>query len=132
MRKLTTLVAVMLLVGTSILMPTTALAGVDSFFDVFFDVTLDPQTRQPIISAHGTLTDASTVPPQTSKVSIEIVALSLVSSRGPNGSTRHQATLSYNIGSSGQDGVRGKKDKPNTAYAELEFTVVDQVKKSSL
>ena len=122
MRKLTTLIAALSLFGTSMLGSSTALA-VDASFDVFFEVDFDPDTGGPSISAQGTQT--TTQPTRTTTIDIEIVALSLVSSPGPGGSTQHEATLSYNIGSSGQDGVRGKKDKPNTAYAELDIVCHD-------
>ena len=122
MRKLTTLVATMVFLGTVALVPGRALAGVDSFFDVFFEVDFDPNTDGPTISARGTLTTVSTVPAVRTSVPVEIIELSLVSSGGSDGSSRHEATLSYNIGSSGQDGVRGKQDKPTTAYAQLDIT----------
>ena len=101
MRRLTALVAAMVRLGTAALVPGQALAGLDSFFDLFFDVQYDPSIDGPTILARGTLTSVSTVPAHRTSVPIEVVALSLVSSRGPDGSTRHEATLSYNIGSSG-------------------------------
>ena len=120
MIKRTPLVAAMVLALSSLLGPGEALAAT---FDVFFEVEYDPATRGPSIWAHGTLTDGSTVPAQSTRIEIELIQLSLVSSRALDGSTVHEATLAYNIGSSGQDGVRrGRQDRPQTAYAQLDIT----------
>ena len=65
MRKLTTLIAAMSLIRTSMLGSSTALA-VDASFDVFFQVDFDPDTGGPSISAQGTQT--TTQPTRTTTI----------------------------------------------------------------
>jgi hypothetical protein len=63
----------------------------------------------------GTLHETAAAPSRSHTVDIELVALSLVSSGLPDGSTQHEATLAYDIAP-----LQG--GKPTTAYAQLDIT----------
>jgi hypothetical protein len=113
MKKFTWITAA-LLAGSSLVVSGSAVA-IDSFFDVFFEVEYDPDSRGPVIKARGTLHETAAAPSRSHTVDIELVALSLVSSGLPDGSTQHEATLAYDIAP-----LQG--GKPTTAYAQLDIT----------
>lgn len=112
MNRFARMFTMMLLLSIAIFLPRVAHANVDSFFDVFYEVSFDPASGGPIVVARGVIREPEF---QSRTVQTEILSMSLTSHAPSRNTTRHVVTLEFvasNIGSSGQDGVRG--------YAELD------------
>jgi hypothetical protein len=103
------------------LVPGVSTAGVDSFFDIFYEVSYDRVSGSPIVQPQGIIRDTQN---GSRKVDTEMLSMSLTSRASGDGSTTHVVTLSYvvrNIGSSGEDGVRSSKKGDTKGYAEVEI-----------
>ena len=89
--------------------------GVDSFFDIFYEVSFDENSQGPAIKATARMGDRTS---GLSGVETEILAMNLSSHPSGRNSTMHNIVLRYsisNIGSSGEDGV-------SYGHAELDVT----------
>ena len=107
----TRMFTMILLIGLATFLPRIAHANVDSFFDIFYEVSFDEPSGSPVVTTRGVIREPGF---QNRAVQTEILSMSLTSYSSGR-TSRHVVTLEFaasNIGSSGQDGVRG--------YAELE------------
>ena len=112
MNRSTRIFTTILLLSMVALLPRVAHANVDSFFDIFYEVSFDPASGGPIVVARGVIREPEF---QSRTVQTEILSMSLTSHAPGRNTIQHVVTLEFvasNIGSSGQDGVRG--------YAELD------------
>lgn len=101
-------------------LPATALAGVDSFFDIHYEVTFDKVAGSPVVRPQAFIRDTHN---GSRSVETEMLSMSLTSRSSGEGHSSHVAILSYvaNIGSSGEDGVRRKRNHVE-GFARLEIT----------
>lgn len=123
MNRLTRIPAAIMIAGAAMLISNNSLAfNVDSFFDIHYEVSFDPKTQGPEITARVTEIDSADGGQRT--VQTEMLSMSLSSHSPKSGVNEHNITLRYsisNIGSSGQDGVR---------YGHVEIDVTCKPKKS--
>ena len=120
MAKLKVTFSVFLITCVSAIYSGQLLADVDSFFDIWYDVSFDELANSPVITPSAFIRDAKN---GSRPVPTKMISMSLTSRKSGEDSTTHIATLSYkvsNIGSSGDDGTKRSKRDTTKGYAELE------------